>query len=229
MMGIGARLTEAREARGVTLEQAERETRIIRRYLTALEEEDFGVFPAEVYARGFLRSYSAYLGLNPDDLLRALPRTTGFDAILEPQSVSRRRPNAAHGRGRTGRSPPARRTHPGVRLAGAVGAGLLLAALIGRLTGGAPDPALIPPGARADAPADGTGPPSGGAPVPGRMPDLRGMEEGEALRRLTELGVTPFVIAVPSTEVPAGHVLRQSPVPNAPIGSALVTIVISQG
>ncbi len=59
MTGLGRMLSEARQARGVTLEQAERDTRIVRRYLAALEQEDFGAFPAEVYARGFLRSYGS--------------------------------------------------------------------------------------------------------------------------------------------------------------------------
>src|SRR3712207_5244838 len=73
MTGLGQRLTEAREARGVSLEQVERDTRIVRRYLLALEREDFSVFPAEVYARGFLRSYASYLGLDPAPIVALMP------------------------------------------------------------------------------------------------------------------------------------------------------------
>ena len=51
------------------LEDAERDTRISRRYLQALETEQFDVIPAPVYARGFLRSYSQYLGLDPQEML----------------------------------------------------------------------------------------------------------------------------------------------------------------
>ena len=71
---LGSLLTRAREARGLTLEDAERDTRISRRYLHALESEQFEVIPAPVYARGFLRSYSQYLGLDPQEMLMLFPR-----------------------------------------------------------------------------------------------------------------------------------------------------------
>ncbi len=71
---LGSLLTRAREARGLTLEDAERDTRISRRYLAALEAEQFEVIPAPVYARGFLRSYSQYLGLDPQEMLAMFPR-----------------------------------------------------------------------------------------------------------------------------------------------------------
>jgi transcriptional regulator with XRE-family HTH domain len=71
---LGSLLTRAREARGLTIEDAERDTRISRRYLQALEAEHFEVIPAPVYARGFLRSYSQYLGLDPSETLALFPR-----------------------------------------------------------------------------------------------------------------------------------------------------------
>lgn len=74
MSELGSWLIRAREARGLTLEDAERDTRISRRYLQALESEQFDVIPAPVYARGFLRSYSQYLGLDPQELLALFPR-----------------------------------------------------------------------------------------------------------------------------------------------------------
>jgi cytoskeleton protein RodZ len=74
MAEIGYRLVRAREARGLTLEDAERDTRISRRYLEALEDEQFERIPAPVYARGFLRSYAQYLGMDPQELLALFPR-----------------------------------------------------------------------------------------------------------------------------------------------------------
>ncbi len=76
---LGTRLRETREARGLTVEDAERDTRISRRYLLALEDEKFEIIPAPVYARGFLRSYSQYLGLNPQEMLDLFPREEGPD------------------------------------------------------------------------------------------------------------------------------------------------------
>src|SRR5918999_4055252 len=73
MAELGNTLSRARRARGITLEDAERDTHVSRRYLAALETEDFSIFPAPVYARGFLRTYSRYLGLNPEELIRVFP------------------------------------------------------------------------------------------------------------------------------------------------------------
>src|SRR2546423_4099674 len=67
--GIGQALRKARVERGKSIEEASRETRIRAEYLHALERERFDVLPGDVYVRGFLRSYSNYLGLDPDKVL----------------------------------------------------------------------------------------------------------------------------------------------------------------
>jgi cytoskeleton protein RodZ len=82
-------LSQARIARGLTIEDAERSTRISRRFLVALEEHDYTVFPAPVYARGFLRTYCRYLGIDPEPQLEELPAGwtgTGPTTQLEPIS-----------------------------------------------------------------------------------------------------------------------------------------------
>jgi cytoskeleton protein RodZ len=66
---FGDTLRQAREDLGVSLADAERETRISRRYLEALEAEDEAALPAGVYTRGFIRTYCHYLGLNADGML----------------------------------------------------------------------------------------------------------------------------------------------------------------
>jgi cytoskeletal protein RodZ len=69
MISLGETLRRAREEKGLTVESAARDTNIARRYLTALEEEDFALFPAEAYALGFLKNYSEYLGLDVKEIL----------------------------------------------------------------------------------------------------------------------------------------------------------------
>jgi cytoskeletal protein RodZ len=59
-------LRQARLDRGASLADVEAETRIRRRYLEALEAEDYASLPATVYTRGFIRSYARYLGLDPE-------------------------------------------------------------------------------------------------------------------------------------------------------------------
>ena len=66
---LGQLLREAREQKGVSLEQVEEATRVRQKFLQALEEENFGALPAETYVKGFLRTYATYLELDPDQLM----------------------------------------------------------------------------------------------------------------------------------------------------------------
>ena len=68
---IGEALRAAREAQGRSLHDAAEATRIRSSYLEALEEERFGELGGNVYAKGFLRSYAGYLGVDPAPLLEA--------------------------------------------------------------------------------------------------------------------------------------------------------------
>ncbi|HEY9593229.1 MAG TPA: helix-turn-helix domain-containing protein, partial [Spirochaetia bacterium] len=69
MESIGEKLRTARERNNLTIDQIARETHVAKRFLKALEDEDFSVFPGETYALGFLRSYSEYLGLDAEELI----------------------------------------------------------------------------------------------------------------------------------------------------------------
>jgi cytoskeleton protein RodZ len=68
---IGEALRSAREAQGRSLDDAAVATRIRASYLEALEQERFGELGGNVYAKGFLRSYAGYLGVDPAPLLEA--------------------------------------------------------------------------------------------------------------------------------------------------------------
>lgn len=69
MESIGKFLREARDQRGLSIDQIARDTNISRHYLTALEEDHYEVFPAEPYVIGFLRNYCDYLGLDTEGLI----------------------------------------------------------------------------------------------------------------------------------------------------------------
>lgn len=69
MESLGDKLRTAREEKGYSHEQVGRDTNIARRYLEALEAEDFAKFPGEPYLLGFLRNYGEYLGLDVNELL----------------------------------------------------------------------------------------------------------------------------------------------------------------
>jgi len=69
MEEIARTLKEARHRLGLTLEEAERSTRIRAHYLEALEKGDVQSIPSQVQTRGFLKNYSEYLGLDSAPLL----------------------------------------------------------------------------------------------------------------------------------------------------------------
>ncbi len=66
MVEIGNRLKEARLARGLTPEDVEEETKIRKKYIMALEMEQFEILPGPTYARAFLKNYAKYLNLDPN-------------------------------------------------------------------------------------------------------------------------------------------------------------------
>ena len=65
---IGRVLERARQERGLSLDEAERATKIRKRYLVGLERDDYTVLPDAVYARGFLKTYANFLGLDGGSL-----------------------------------------------------------------------------------------------------------------------------------------------------------------
>ncbi len=69
MEEIGSILRESRERLGLTLEEVERAIRIRTHHLEKLERGEFEALPSPVQARGFLRNYAAFLGLDADVIL----------------------------------------------------------------------------------------------------------------------------------------------------------------
>ena len=69
---IGRILEQQRKERGLSLEEVEQATKIRKRYLTGLEREDYTILPDAVYARGFLKTYANYLGLDGEALSQQL-------------------------------------------------------------------------------------------------------------------------------------------------------------
>ncbi len=66
---FGQYLKQQRELRQISLEEISNGTKISVRLLNALEEEDWDAMPAQVFIKGFIRSYAEYIGLDPSDTL----------------------------------------------------------------------------------------------------------------------------------------------------------------
>ncbi len=69
MESIGEKLKSIRESKKITLKEVAAETNIASIYIEALEDEDFDKFPGETYVIGFLKSYSEYLKIDPDEII----------------------------------------------------------------------------------------------------------------------------------------------------------------
>lgn len=76
----GLILKREREVRGFSLKQIAAITRIPESSLEAIEENNFDEFPAEVFARGFVRNYAKELQVSCDDIMQA------YDAMKMQES-----------------------------------------------------------------------------------------------------------------------------------------------
>jgi cytoskeletal protein RodZ len=69
---IGKKLCQARLARGLSLEDAAHATRARPEKLIALENDDYGRFGSNAYAKGFLQIYGRYHNVDVSEHVRAL-------------------------------------------------------------------------------------------------------------------------------------------------------------
>jgi len=88
MEGLGKKLQEARLARGLTLDEAGRMTKIRPAQLQEIENEDFSQFPSLTYAKGFLLIYGKFLDVDVSPYLEAFETsetltTDGYSYLQE--------------------------------------------------------------------------------------------------------------------------------------------------
>ena len=81
---VGQVLRDAREAQGLTLENAAIRLRLMQRQIEAMEVDDFAGLGQPVFARGFVRNYARLLGLAPDPLLARMEGAPAEPATVSP-------------------------------------------------------------------------------------------------------------------------------------------------
>ena len=84
--GLGADLQRARLARGLSLADVSASLRLRAAYLEAIENDRREALPGPVYANGYVRSYAAYLGMDPDAAVRRFKKEAG-DPRARPELV----------------------------------------------------------------------------------------------------------------------------------------------
>jgi transcriptional regulator with XRE-family HTH domain len=78
---LAQRIRDARAARALSVEEAERATKIRRRFLEAIEAGDFAQLPDGPPSRGFIKNYARFLGLDPEAALSDFEAEVGVPVI----------------------------------------------------------------------------------------------------------------------------------------------------
>lgn len=213
MSPLGETLRRARLSKGITIEDAERVTRIPRKYLEALEVENYGILPAPVYARGFLRSYAGYLGLDPGELLPFFP----VGHVEEPKLEN---------------LPEVRQTrsyNPSSVIALGIVAFLIVLVIalysIGREDG---SPSFISDSSSLSGNGNSnviTAPDGSGLTA---LEDLVGQSVETAVNAVNATGASYVLIGVRQGDVPANTVVDQSPAPGTEVGPGVTVTIYYQ-
>lgn len=95
MESIGSRIRSAREAKGISLEQAQKETKISARILSAIEADRAQeIISGPVYIKSFIKKYADYLGLDGVSLAESF--SGGRPELKEQISVLSRDAGSPH-------------------------------------------------------------------------------------------------------------------------------------
>lgn len=101
---LGGQLRRAREARNLSLRDISDQTRISRRYLEAIEADDYKSLPGGIFNRSFVKAFARLAGLNEAEAIRNYERTARAQG--EPDEVATsRQPSRIYMEGETARSP----------------------------------------------------------------------------------------------------------------------------
>ncbi len=76
MKTVGNVLKEARLAKNLTLEDVEKMTKIRAKFLDAIEQDAYQLLPSPIYAKGFVKNYGEYLGLDSTRVMAFFRRQT---------------------------------------------------------------------------------------------------------------------------------------------------------
>lgn len=154
MTNFGASFKQARESKGISLDQIATETRISTRFLSAIENEEFHLLPGGIFNRGFVRSFAEKVGIDPDQAVADYERLA---EVRQPETATMPEPEPVRKKG--GRLYPI--------AAGALIIGIVIFYVVTRESGHTAQTASTPPPTPPAATQPVTPPP---APVPETNP-----------------------------------------------------------
>jgi len=90
MSGIGQELRKQRESRNISLDEMSSATRIVRRYLEALEEDRLERIPGGFFLKAMIRAYASFVGLDPEEVIARYRAAGLVDPKPEPAAETTR-------------------------------------------------------------------------------------------------------------------------------------------
>ncbi len=102
---LGARLGQAREARGISLRELSDQTRIARRYLEAIEADDYKELPGGIFNRSFIKAYAKAVGFNEAEAVNAYTEVARAAGEAPDELPTSRQSSRIYMDGDTARSP----------------------------------------------------------------------------------------------------------------------------
>jgi cytoskeletal protein RodZ len=102
---LGTRLREAREARGVSLRELSDQTRIARRYLEAIEADDYKELPGGIFNRSFIKAHARGVGFNEAEAVAAYTEVARAQGETPDELPTSRQSSRIYMDGDTARSP----------------------------------------------------------------------------------------------------------------------------
>ncbi len=227
---LAQRMRDARETRGAALADVEKDTRIRRRYLEAIETGDWAQLPDGPPSRGFVRIYARYLGMDADQCVMDFEVETGNIALVMRDEYIP--------------PPPTRERPQSRRLQQARQDAQALSAQPPRWKAALP----APEAAELDALADG--PPIGGAvlspgervyrsldeleadpePEPGAAPErMNGHTSREDMRSSFNLKRTPVITSIRPPQAQPRRGVRAAALPSRALGMIVAGVVVAIG
>src|SRR2546428_2570222 len=218
--GLGKKFQDARLARGLTLDEAARLTKIRPSRLAEIEADDFAQFPSLAYAKGFLLIYGKFLDVDVTPYLEVFE--TSREVTVDGYSYLQDQPAPKPRRVRTTRAPVVRRQRtsrdrrspfPMLIAVGVIVVGFILMRLIMNIQRIAPPQMVgVPQPAPAQSPAPQAAPTQAPAasvapvaPAPSRAPSPppAAVAEAQPKKAAPPVATVAPSIALPEAFVPA--------------------------
>ncbi|MGI9106070.1 MAG: helix-turn-helix domain-containing protein [Pyrinomonadaceae bacterium] len=102
---LGAQLRQARERRGVSLRELSDQTRIARRYLEAIEEDNYKELPGGIFNRSFIKAYAKTVGFSEEEAVRIYTQVAREHGESPDELPASRQQSRIYMDGETSRSP----------------------------------------------------------------------------------------------------------------------------